>query len=107
MEYTREEIYELGKEKFVTDLVGEILSSKDELDASDIKEVIFDDNGACIHLTLSSGVSASTIIAIGEAFGDDDPDVFGNDESTFTIVFINYKYDCLIEEEEAEEEDYS
>ena len=55
MEITKEKIYELGKEKIVTDLVNEILSN-DPLDNTIVTEVILDDNGYCIHITFSGGV---------------------------------------------------
>ena len=96
MEITKEKIYELGKEKIVTDLVNEILS-KDPLDNTIVTEVILDDNGYCIHITFSGGINASTLIAISEAFGDNDPDVYGNGENSIKIVFCNKKYDCLID----------
>ena len=103
MEITKEKIYELGKEKIVTDLVNEILSndplSNDPLDNTIVTEVILDDNGYCIHITFSGGVNASTLIAISEAFGDNDPDVYGNGENSINIVFCNKKYDCLIDNE--------
>ena len=57
MEITKEKIYELGKEKIVTDLVNEILSN-DPLDNTIVTEVILDDNGYCIHITFSGGVNA-------------------------------------------------
>ena len=98
MEITKEKIYELGKEKIVTDLVNEILSN-DPLDNTIVTEVILDDNGYCIHITFSGGVNASTLIAISEAFGDNDPDVYGNGENSIIIVFCNKKYDCLIDNE--------
>ena len=98
MEITKEKIYELGKEKIVTDLVNEILSN-DPLDNTIVTEVILDDNGYCIHITFSGGVNASTLIAISEAFGDDDPNVYGDGENSINIVFSNNKYDCLIDNE--------
>ena len=96
MEITKEKIYELGKEKIVTDLVNEILSN-DPLDDTQITEVSLNDYGNCIHITFSGGVNASTLIAISEAFGDDDPNVYGNGENSINIVFSNNKYDCLID----------
>ena len=98
MEITKEKIYELGKEKIVTDLVNEILS-KDPLDNNQITEVVLDDYGYCIHITFSGGVKASTLIAISKAFGVDDPDVYGDGENSINIVFSNNKYDCLIDNE--------
>jgi hypothetical protein len=95
MEYTKEQIFKIGKEKFVTDLVNEILG-KDTMDDNVITGVSLQDSGNCIHITFSGGVSASTIIAIGEAFGDDSPNVFGEGENTISIVFCNEKFDCLI-----------
>ena len=64
-----------------------------------ITEVLLDDNGYCIHITFSGGVNASTLIAISEAFGDNDPNVYGNGENSIKIVFCNDKYDCLIDNE--------
>ena len=98
MEITKEKIYELGKEKIVTDLVNEILS-KDPLDDTQITEVSLDDYGNCIHITFSGGVKASTLIAISKAFGADEPDVYGDGENSINIVFCNNKYDCLIDNE--------
>lgn len=96
MEITKEKIYEMGKEKIVTDLVTELLSI-DPLDDTHVKEVLLDDHGNCIHITFSGGVSATTLIAISKAFGDDDPDVYGDGENSIELVFINNKYDCLID----------
>ena len=46
-------------------------------------------------ITFSSAVSASTIIAIGKAFGDDDVDVYSEGENLMKLVFCNYKYEAL------------
>ena len=102
MEYTKEQIFKIGREKFVTDIVNEILG-KDNLDDSVITGVSLEDYGNCIQLTFSGAVSASTIIAIGEAFGDDDPNVFGEGKNTILVVFCNEKYDCLIDTTEADD----
>ena len=75
--------------------MNEILEN-DDLDENVIKEVYIDDYGYCIHITFTGGVSASTLIVIAKAFGDNDPNVYGVDKSTLNIVFRNEKYDCLI-----------
>ena len=67
------------------------------MDDTEIKEVFLDDHGQCIHVTFTGGVYASTIIAIGEAFGDDDPNVHGVSDNTVNIVFVNEKYQVLVE----------
>ena len=99
MEYTKEQIFELGREKFVTDIVSEILNN-DGLDNNVIKEVILDDHGNCIHITFTGAIGASAIIAIGEAFGNNNPNVYAVGEDTLNIVFVNEKYDCLIDTSE-------
>ena len=100
MVYTKEQIFEIGREKFVKDIVSEILKN-DHLDDNVIKEVILDDHGNCIHVTFTGAVGASTIIAIGEAFGEkNDPNVYAVGDNTLNIVFVNEKYDCLIDNKE-------
>ena len=100
MEYTKEQIFEIGREKFVKDIVSEILKN-DHLDDNVIKEVILDDHGNCIHVTFTGAVGASAIIAIGEAFGDNNnPNVYAVGDNTLNIVFTNEKYDCLIDNSE-------
>jgi hypothetical protein len=94
MELTKEQIYQSGKEKFVYDIVNEILK-KDNLDNTEIKEIYLDDGGSCIQITYSGAVSASTIIAICKAFGDDDVDVYSEGENIMKLVFCNYKYEAL------------
>ena len=89
MKPTKEQIYQIGKEKFVSDIVTEILNN-DGLDDTLIKEVCLDDGGNCIHITFSGAVSASTFIAISEAFGDNDPDVYANGENLFEVVLSNH-----------------
>lgn len=81
MEYTKEQIFEMGKEGFVSYIVNEILK-KDDLDDYEITKVELEDNGNCLFVTFKGGVCAKTIIAIGEAFGDNDPGVFGDGENT-------------------------
>lgn len=96
MEYTKEQIFDLGREKLVTNLVSEILDN-DGLDENEIKEVLLDDHGQCIHVTISGAVSARAIINIGEAFADNnEPDVYAVGDNTLKFVFVNEKYDCLI-----------
>ena len=100
MVYTKEHIFELGREKFVADIVSDILK-KDGLDENEIKEVILDDHGNCIHVTFTGAASTSAIIAIGEAFADNNgPNVHAVGDNTLNIVFVNEKYDCLIDNEE-------
>lgn len=40
------------------------------------------------------------IIAIGEAFGNNNPNVYAVGDNTLNIVFVNEKYDCLIDTSE-------
>lgn len=89
MKPTKEQIYQIGKEKFVSDIVAEILK-KDELDDTAIKDIEFDDGGNIIYVRFAGGVSASTFIAISEAFGDNDPDVYANGENLFEVVLSNH-----------------
>lgn len=89
MKPSKEQIYQIGKEKFVSDIVTEILNN-DRLDDTLIKEVCLDDGGNCIHIAFSGAVSASTFIAISEAFGDKDPDVYANGENLFEVVLSNH-----------------
>lgn len=63
MEYTKQQIFEMGKELFIT---------------------------------FKGGVYASTIIAIGKAFGDEEPTVYGDGDNTINIVVSNEKYECMI-----------
>ena len=95
MEYTKQQIFEMGKELFVSNIVNEILK-KDELDNNEITKVELDDHGNILHITFKGGVYASTIIAIGKAFGDEEPTVYGDGDNTIKIVVSNEKYECLI-----------
>lgn len=95
MEYTKQQIFEMGKELFVSNIVNEILK-KDELDDNEITKVELDDYGNCLHITFKGAVYASTIFAIGKAFGDNDPNVYGDGDNTIKIVVSNEKYECLI-----------
>ena len=95
MEYTKQQIFEMGKELFVSNIVNEILK-KDELDNNEITKVELDDHGNILHITFKGAVYASTIIAIGNAFGDNDPNVYGDGDNTINIVVSNEKYECLI-----------
>ena len=97
MEYTKENSSEMDKEKFVADIVIEILN-KCPVDDYEIKEVIVDDYGHCIHVTFTGAVETSTIIEIGEAFGDDNPNVYAESENAINLIIINEKYECLIDE---------
>lgn len=97
MEYTKENSSEMDKEKFVADIVIEILN-KGHLDDYEIKEVKVDDYGHCIHVTFTGAVETSTIIEIGEAFGDDNPNVYAESENTINLIIINEKYENLIDE---------
>jgi len=89
MKPTKEQIYQIGKEKFVSDIVTEILK-KDELDDTAIKDIEFDDGGNIIYVRFTGAVSASTFIAISKAFGDNDPDVYANGENLFEVVLSNH-----------------
>ena len=82
----------MDKEKFVREIVQDILN-KDGLDDTYVTEVELDDNGNSLHVKFTGGVSLSTLVAIGEAFGDDDPNVYGQDGGTIYLVMINEKYD--------------
>lgn len=72
MELTKEQIYKIGKDKFVYDTVNEILK-KDEFDHTEIKEIYLDGGGGCILVTFSCAVYANVPIALGEAFGHSYP----------------------------------
>lgn len=63
MEYTKQQIFEMGKELFVSNIVNEILK-KDELDDNEITKVELDDYGNCLHITFKGAVYASTIISL-------------------------------------------
>lgn len=44
--------------------------------------------------------STRAIIAIGEAFGNNNPNVYAVGDNTLNIVIVNEKYDCLIDTSE-------
>ena len=96
MEYTKQKIYEIGREKFVADIVSKILKDAN-MDDNEITEVELEDFGNCIHITFTGGVCARTIIEIGEAFGCDDPTVWAEGKNIINLVVVNNKYDCLID----------
>lgn len=79
----------------VKSLVEDILD-KDNLDNTEVTDVQLDDNGNCIYVTFAGAVSASTIIAIGKEFGDDDPNVYSNGRNSIQLVFVNENHEELI-----------
>jgi hypothetical protein len=99
MEYNDEEdsprMYNEREQK-VLDIAKDILVD-DGQDDYDITDVVLDDSANCIRVTISGGVLASTIVSIGQKFGDDDPIVSGNGNDTTTITFLNEKHPELID----------
>lgn len=85
----------MDKEKFVRDIVQNILD-KDQLDTTEITGIAIEDHGNCIHVQFKGGVSLSTISAIGQAFGDNCPNIYGAEGEAIYIVMVNEKYDELI-----------
>lgn len=85
----------MNKENFVRDIVQNILD-KDQLDTTEITGIAIEDHGNCIHVQFKGGVSLSTISAIGLAFGDDNPNIYGEEGETIYIVMTNEKFDELI-----------
>lgn len=85
----------MKKENFVRDIVQNILD-KDQLDTTEITDIAIQDYGNCIHVKFKGGVSLSTISAIGIAFGDDNPNIYGAEGEAIYIVMSNEKFDELI-----------
>lgn len=85
----------MNKEIFVRDIVQNILD-KDQLDTTEITGIAIEDHGNCIHVQFKGGVALSTISAIGLAFGDDNPNIYGEEGETIYIVMTNEKFDELI-----------
>ena len=69
--------------------LAEDILDEDNLDNTEVTNVEIDDHGNCIYVTFVGAVSASTIIAIGREFGDDDPNVYSVGKNTFQLVFVN------------------
>lgn len=85
----------MDKEKFVRDIVQGFLD-KDDMDETEITDIELDDYGNCIHVKFKGGVYLSTIAAIGLAFGDDNPNIYGAKGENIYIVMSNEKFDELI-----------
>lgn len=77
--------------------LAEDILDKDNLDDTEITNVELDDHGNCIYVTFVGAVSASTIIAIGQEFGDNDPNVYSVGKNTIQLVFVNENHKELIE----------
>jgi len=84
----------MEKEKFVRDIVQGILD-KDGLDTNRVIDIQLDDHGNCLHVKFTGGVSVSTITAIGKAFGESDPNVYGEAGGAIYLVMVNDKYEEL------------
>jgi len=88
-----ETLFEMKAEKFVKDIVGNILD-KDLLEApKEIMDIDIDDRGNYIHIKFTGPVCTSTIVSIGQAFGDDNPNVTAVADNTILLDLINEKYD--------------
>ena len=84
----------MNKEKFVRDIVQGFLD-KDDMDETEITEIIIGDYGNCVHVAFKGGVFLSTIAAIGRSFGDDDPNIYGAEGGAIKIVMLNDNYNEL------------
>ena len=78
----------------VRNIVQPILD-KDDLDGNEIIEVSVEDNGYIIEITFTGAVAASIIMAIGEEFGDNEPDVYGVGDDIIKVIVTNHKHQEL------------
>lgn len=77
-----------NKEQMVAEIVNDILD-KDNLDDTAVTNVFLDDGGNCIQITFTGAVEFPTIAAIGQAFGDPEPNVYGAGDNTIMLVISN------------------
>lgn len=79
----------------VRNIVNDYLE-KDGLDDNEIKDVLIDDYGQCIHVSFTGAICAQTIIDIGKEFGDDNPNVYSTPGEALKIIFINDNHKELL-----------
>lgn len=85
---------DIDKEKFVRDIVQGILD-KDDMDMTEITEIVIEDYGNCVHVVFKGGVFLSTIAAICQSFGDDNPNIYGAEGNAIKIVMLNENFNEL------------
>ena len=83
-----------SEEDFVKEIVGNILE-KEGFDENKITDVLIGNHGNCIHVTFTGTVTTRSIVAIGQAFGDNSPDVYALGKGVTKLVFVNDKFNKL------------
>ena len=74
--------------KQVVDIIQSKLD-KCNLDYNTIIEVLLDDGGQCIHCTFTGSIELETLVQIGKVFGDDNINIYADNENVFKIVIFN------------------
>lgn len=64
-----------------------------------IKELVLDDYGQCVHVTIVCyGIGVSEIQKIGNEFGDNDPNTHSVNRYETELVFVNDRHEELYTE---------
>lgn len=77
---------------FVANVVMRILRDNGEL--GEILDVLIDDGGRCIHVTIeANGLMSRVGVLVGQVFGDEDgANKHAEGDGIFKFVFLNNKY---------------
>lgn len=84
-----------NKEQKVAEIVTEILD-RDNLDDTAVIKAELDDHGQIISVTFTGAVEYSTIRAIGEAFGDPEPNVYPAEGCAIMLIISNDSREDLL-----------
>ena len=84
----------MNRNRYVRDLVYSVLD-KDDFNANYVTDVLLDDGGNCIHVTLKGDISTNTILAIGNLFGENNLTVYAEGDGIIKLVMINESCDDL------------
>lgn len=83
----------------VANLVYNVLDKHKDTDENlcVIEDILVDDKGNCIHITIVGWIYTKTIQEIGNVFGDKNPAITTNNDHV-QLVIINNKYKDIIDE---------
>lgn len=85
----------MNKIIFVRDLVFGILDK--DWNSNYVTDIVVDDGGNCIHVTISGDIGMKVIAEIGNTFGDKDPTIYGVGNDKIKLVMLNYKIKELLD----------
>lgn len=76
------------RERRAADIVQEVLDGYG-LDDNEVTGISLYDNGNSVQVTITGGVEYKAIRAVGEAFGDPEPNVYAEGRDTILLVILN------------------